>query len=105
VRSLVTGASGFIGRRLARELVRRGDEVACLVRRTSHTAPLRDLPVELVVGDIGDPGSLDAAVKGRDRVFHLAGVVHAVDESVFDTVTYRGTANLVEACLRAASTL
>ena len=102
MRSLVTGASGFIGRRLARELVRRGDEVACLVRRTSRTAPLRDLPVELVVGDLGDPGSLEAAVKGRDRVFHLAGVVQAVDEAAFDTANARGTANLVGACLRAA---
>jgi nucleoside-diphosphate-sugar epimerase len=102
VKSLVTGASGFIGRRLARELVRRGDEVACLVRRTSRTAPLSCLPVELVVGDLGDPGSLDAAVKGRDRVFHLAGVVQALDEADFDTANTRGTANLVGACLRAA---
>ncbi len=102
MRSLVTGASGFIGRRLARELVRRGDEVACLVRRTSRTAPLSGLPVELVVGDLGDPGSLDAAVKGRDRVFHLAGVVQALDEADFDTANTRGTANLVGACLRAA---
>ena len=73
MRSLVTGASGFIGRRLAAELARRGDEVACLVRRTSRTAPLRGLPVELVVGDVGDPASLLPAVAGRDRVFHLAG--------------------------------
>lgn len=105
MKSLVTGASGFIGRRLARELVRRGDEVACLVRRTSRTAPLRDLPVELVIGDLGDPGSLDTAVKGRDRVFHLAGVVQAVDDAAFDAANTRGTANLVGACLRAAPNL
>jgi nucleoside-diphosphate-sugar epimerase len=58
--------------------------------------------VELVAGDLGDPGSLDAAVKGCDRVFHLAGVIQAVDQAAFDTANTRGTANLVGACLRAA---
>ena len=48
------------------------------------------------------PARLDAAVKGRDRVFHLAGVIQAVDEAAFDTANTRGTANLVGACLRAA---
>jgi len=102
MRSLVTGATGFIGRRLAQELVRRGDEVACLVRRTSHIALLKALPVELVVGDLGDPASLAPAVAGRNRVFHLAGVVQAVDELAFDAANAQGTRNLLDACLRAA---
>jgi nucleoside-diphosphate-sugar epimerase len=102
LRALVTGASGFIGRRLARELVRRGDDVACLVRRTSNTAALRDLSVDLIVGDLGDAATLAPAVAGRDHVFHLAGVIQAVDEPAFDAVNARGTRNLVEACLGAA---
>jgi dihydroflavonol-4-reductase len=102
---LITGASGFIGRRLARELVRRGDEVACLVRRTTNTAPLEGLPVELVLGDIGDAASLAPAIAGRDRVFHLAGVVQAVDEAAFHAANAQGTRNLVEACLGAAPRL
>jgi nucleoside-diphosphate-sugar epimerase len=102
MRSLVTGASGFIGRRLAAELARRGDEVACLVRRTSRTAPLRGLPLEFVVGDVGDPASLLPAVSGRDRVFHLAGVVQAAGEAPFEAANVRGTRNLVDACLRSA---
>ncbi len=105
MRSLVTGASGFIGRRLAAELARRGDEVACLVRRTSRTAPLRGLPVELVIGDVGDPASLIPAVSGRDRVFHLAGVIQAAGDASFETANIRGTRNLVEACLRSAPDL
>lgn len=105
MRSLVTGASGFIGRRLAAELARRGDEVACLVRRTSRTAPLRDLPVEFVVGDLGDPASLLAAVAGRDRVFHLAGVIQAAGPALFEAANVRGTRNLVEACLQSAPDL
>jgi len=99
--ALVTGASGFIGRRLVMELARRGHETACLVRPTSRTAPLRDLPVEFVLGDLGNPDSLARAVEGRDYVFHLAGVIQAVDEPAFETANALGTRNLVNACLRA----
>ncbi len=100
MKALVTGASGFIGRRLASALARRGHDVACLVRRTSKTAGLEGLPISLVVGDLGSPGSLDAAVAGRDWVFHLAGVVQAAGESAFAAANIEGTRNLVEACLR-----
>jgi nucleoside-diphosphate-sugar epimerase len=102
VKVLVTGASGFIGLRLARTLVRRGHDVACLVRRTSKTAPLRDLSVEFVVGDLRDASSLAPAVTGRERIFHLAGVIQAVDEQAFDAANDGGTRNLVDACLRFA---
>jgi len=105
MKALVTGASGFIGRRLAATLVRRGHDVACLVRRTSHTAHLDGLPVALVVGDLRDPASLDAAVGGRDRVFHVAGVVQAVGSPAFDACNVEGTRNLLEACLRSAPKL
>jgi nucleoside-diphosphate-sugar epimerase len=105
MRSLVTGASGFIGRRLVFELARRGDEVACLVRRTSRTAPLRSLPVELVVGDVGDPASLLPAVSGRDRVFHLAGLIQAAGDAPLEAANVRGTRNLIEACLRSTPDL
>lgn len=99
---LVTGASGFIGRRLAIALARRGDAVACLVRPTSDTLPLRDFPIELVPGDISRPDSLDRAVKGKDWIFHLAGIIQAVDGPAFDAVNAVGTRNLVQACLRSS---
>ncbi|MGZ5555781.1 MAG: NAD-dependent epimerase/dehydratase family protein [Candidatus Aminicenantales bacterium] len=102
MKALVTGASGFIGRRLASTLARRGHDVVCLVRRTSRTACLEGLPVKLVVGDLRDPASLDAAVAGRDWVFHLAGVVQAARESAFEAANVEGTRHLVEACLRRA---
>jgi nucleoside-diphosphate-sugar epimerase len=102
MRALVTGASGFIGRRLVMELARRGGETACLVRRTSRTAPIRDLPVEFVLGDLGDVSSLVSAVKGREYVFHLAGVIRSVDGPALDAANTLGTRNLLDACLRAA---
>jgi len=100
MKALVTGASGFIGRRLAMALARRGDEVACLVRPTSDTRPLQVLPVKLVQGDLGRPESLVSAVEGMDWVFHLAGVIQAVDGPAFEAVNTLGTQNLVQACLQ-----
>jgi nucleoside-diphosphate-sugar epimerase len=105
MKALVTGASGFIGRRLASTLARRGHDVVCLVRRTSNTAALQGLPLRLAIGDITEPGSLEAAVRGRDHVFHLAGVVQAVDEPAFERANVEGTRNLVEACVRSAPDL
>ena len=61
----------------------RGHDVACLVRRTSDTRPLERLPLRLVVGDLGDPSSLAAAVADRDHVFHLAGIVQAARRTGF----------------------
>jgi nucleoside-diphosphate-sugar epimerase len=102
MKALVTGASGFIGRRLVLELARRGHEIACLVRPTSKTAPLRDLPVEFVLGDLGDAASLVRAVEGRDHIFHLAGVIQAIDGPAFETANVQGTRNLINACLQSA---
>lgn len=67
--TLVTGASGFIGWHVARLLTERGQKVRALVRPTSR---LRELEVEPVVGDLRDAGSLDRAVGGCERVFHVA---------------------------------
>jgi dihydroflavonol-4-reductase len=102
MRALVTGASGFIGRRLALALTGRGHDVVCLVRRTSRMEGLRGPGLRLVVGDLRDEASLEAAAAGRDTVFHLAAVVQAVDAAAFEVANVEGTRRLVEACLRAA---
>jgi dihydroflavonol-4-reductase len=102
MRALVTGASGFIGRRLALALTGRGHDVVCLVRRTSRMQGLRGPGLRLVVGDLRDEASLEAAAAGRDTVFHLAAVVQAVDAAAFEVANVEGTRRLVEACLRAA---
>ena len=74
---LVTGGSGFIGRNLVHELARRSCRIRCLVRPTSHVRHLRKAGAELVVGDVNQPDSLLAAVRGVDTVFHVAGLVAA----------------------------
>ena len=70
---LVTGATGFVGNHVARALVKRGENVRILIRKSSNLSYLSDLPqLEKAVGDLRDKASLDAAVKGCSQVFHVA---------------------------------
>lgn len=69
---LVTGGSGFVGSHVVRLLVEAGDDVRVLVRSTSSPENLEGMPVECVQGDLCDPGSLQRAVRGCQRVFHCA---------------------------------
>jgi nucleoside-diphosphate-sugar epimerase len=72
VRAFLTGGTGFIGGRLAERLRGRGDQVVALVRSPERAAALRDLGCGLAVGDLGDQGSIAAAVEGCDAAFHVA---------------------------------
>jgi len=72
---LVTGASGFIGGRLAQRLAQEGRTVRCLVRASSDISALEKLDVELVVGDLTDADSLVRAVRGAHHVLHCGALV------------------------------
>jgi len=72
---LVTGASGFIGGRLAARLARAGRPVRCLARPSSDVVALRELGVEVLRGDLADPASLRAAAEGCETVVHCAALV------------------------------
>jgi len=100
VRILVTGATGFIGGGLARQLVARGDRVRALVRTSSRTRELAQLGVELVHGDVADPASLRGAVEGCEGVVHLAGAVKALSAAELFRANADGTRNVAEACAR-----
>lgn len=70
--TLLTGATGFVGSAVARALASRGHRLRVLVRPNSDRRNLADLDVEAVVGDLTDPGSLDAAAAGCRFVVHVA---------------------------------
>ncbi len=73
--ALVTGANGFLGSRLIRLLVRRGEHVKAFVRAGSNLASLRGLPerqVELCVGDLRSEHTVFRALAGCNRLYHLA---------------------------------
>ena len=70
--TLVTGATGFLGSHVARQLVAAGHSVRVLIRSTSNFQAVDGLNAERVVGDLQDMISLDRAMKGVRRVFHVA---------------------------------
>jgi dihydroflavonol-4-reductase len=76
VRVLVTGATGFVGSWVARELLARGHAVRALVRSTSSLANLEGLALERAGGDVTDRASVERALAGCDAVVHTAGVAH-----------------------------
>lgn len=72
MRALVTGTSGFVGSAVARRLAVDGHDIRVLLRPTSDRRNLDGLDAEIVEGDLAEPESLKAAVKGCDAVFHVA---------------------------------
>jgi dihydroflavonol-4-reductase len=101
--SLVTGANGFVGSHVARVLVERGEQVRALVRPQSTLKALEGLAVEQVYGDLRDPKSLDRAVRGADRVFHVAADYRlgaSNPQEIYDA-NVAGTRHLLEASRRA----
>ena len=97
-RILVTGASGFIGGHLVEALVRRGDQVRCLVRPTSRTDHLRGLRVEFACTDLTDLQGLKRTVQGLDVVFHLAGLTTALHSRDMMRVNGEGVLHVARAC-------
>jgi dihydroflavonol-4-reductase len=73
MRAFMTGATGFIGGRVAGLLRARGDEVIALVRSPEKAAGLRELGCELVEGGLGDEDAIRTGLEGADACFHVAG--------------------------------
>ena len=72
MKSFVTGGTGFVGSHLVRALLKRGEQVRCLVRPNSRLDNLNDLSVELISGDLRDVESLRNAARNCHAVYHCA---------------------------------
>lgn len=84
----LSGATGFIGRRLAERLLARGDHVRCLVRSRERAQKLAALGAELIEGDITDAAAVRSALENADLGFHLAAIY---DMGVVDAVALART--------------
>lgn len=102
-KTLLTGATGFIGSQVARALVERGDDLRVTVREGSDTRAIDDLDVEHVKCDILDRRTVRRAVKGVDRVFHAAGMtsMRIADADLLFELNVNGTRTVLQECLRA----
>jgi dihydroflavonol-4-reductase len=95
---LVTGATGFIGSQLCRELAKEGHEVRALCRQNSKLLALKGTDVELFVGDILKPETLAPPMQGVDWVFHAAArAKHWRDDPLLVTTIIDGTKNVLNA--------
>jgi len=93
---LITGSTGFIGQRLVRSLTDEGSKVRIFLRRESPQGVLPDT-LDVVRGSFADAESLALAVRGADRIIHLAGVTKALNESGYDEGNVMPVKNLLDA--------
>jgi uncharacterized protein YbjT (DUF2867 family) len=95
---LVTGAAGFVGTHVCRELTGRGSRVRGLVRSPAKAAErLAQMPVDLHVGDVRDEMVLRRAMQGCDAVVHLAAIAVERRGQTYDDVNARGTQRVLDA--------
>ncbi len=102
-RVLVTGATGFIGSAVTRNLLTRGQEVVALVEPGADTANLEGLDVKQVVGDLRRADDVRQVVSGCRAVFHVAALYRfwARDPSAFYAINVDGTRNVLGAATEA----
>lgn len=102
-KTLLTGATGFIGGHLARALTERGDDLRVTIRADSDTSEIDDLDAEQVRCDVLQRRSVRRAMKGVDKVFHAAGMtsVRPADAERMFEVEVGGTRTVLEEALRA----
>ena len=102
-KTLVTGGNGFVGSAVTRLLAERGDDLRLTVRRRSRLGHLGGVDFERVDCDVLDRRAVRRALKGVDRVFHLAGLISLREgdaDRLFD-VNVNGTRIVLEEALRA----
>lgn len=99
--TLLTGASGFLGSWIARQLQPQAGQLRVLARPSSNLASLQGLSYEVIHGDLLDPASLRRALVGVQQVYHAAGWIsfRRRDAEKVRQVNREGTVNLFEAAL------
>jgi len=102
MKCLVTGATGFLGTNLVHELVNAGWNVRAFGLPGSDTPYIRDLPIEVIFGDVTRKGDVEEAVQGCEYVFHVAGDTSWWNKR-FDKqreINVGGVINVAEACIK-----
>ena len=100
---LITGATGFIGNHVTRLCLERGDHVRVMVMPGEDRSPLDGMDVEFVEGNLLDPDSLQAAVTGVEKLYHLAALfaVWTKDPDLHYKINVEGARSMMEAALAA----
>ncbi len=100
---LVTGSTGFLGRRVVEALADRGKDVRCLVRSPGAEAVLDLNKVDVHYGSVNDPASLRSAFYDLEAVVHLVAVIRERGENSFYRVNVQGLRNVLRAAYAAGA--
>lgn len=100
--SVVTGANGFVGSHLVDHLIEKGDEVHCLVRKSSNLQWLKGKNVVIHNSGLFDIEGLKKVLANIDNLYHVAGVVKAKKEEGYFKGNVETTKNLLEVVLEVA---
>jgi len=99
---MVTGASGLVGSHIARQLLQRGDQVRVTTRPRSRLGNLTGLDVEHVECDVLDRRAVRRAMRGVERLFHVAGLTNLrADADTLFRINVQGTTTVLEEALAA----
>ncbi len=99
--TLITGATGFLGSAIARELLRDGRKIKLLARGNADLRNIEGLEAEVVKGDLRDRESLKSAMTGCSRLYHVAAYYSLWDQDkklIYD-INVQGTRNILETAL------
>lgn len=98
---LVTGATGFLGSAIARELLRDGRKLRLLVRENADPQNIEGLDAEIAKGDLRDKDSLKSAMEGCSTLYHAAAYysLWGRDKKLIYDINVRGTRNILETAL------
>ncbi len=100
MKAFVTGANGFLGSHLVDRLLERGDEVHTLIRRTSNLQWLIGKNVQFHYGDVtGDLKGLREGIAQVDVLFHVAGIIRALQPRTYYEVNAQATERILKTCL------
>ena len=100
---LVTGPTGFLGRRVVQKLIDHSYQVRCLVHSPGRERMFPQGSVDVYYGDINNADALASAMQGVDQVIHLVAVIRENCAATYDSINRQGTENVVAAAKAAGS--
>ena len=100
---LVTGATGFLGRRVVSDLQARHHSVGCLVHYPGGERVFPSPTPDVYYGNVSDPVALEEAAKGVEVVIHLVAIIRQRQRATFESTNHLGTANVVSAAKQAGA--